>query len=308
MSKNAWPFMIGVSLLLLAFQAGAAAGIEIPKLQARVTDLAGLLTREEIAGLEEKLKGFEVSDSTQIAILIIPSLEGEVLEDFSGRVAEAWRLGQKGRDNGVLLFTAMRERQVRIEVGYGLEATLTDARSRRIIENEIVPNFRNQQYYQGVEAGVDAIIQTVRGVYQPVERPQAESGRRRNSGSWFNLLIFLLAPLFWILGSTGKWGGGVLGGGAGAILMYSFVGPALLAILAGGLGGAVLGAILGALVQAGNRSTGHKPRGGFGGPFFPGGFGGGGFGGGGSGGGFGGGGGFSGGGGGFGGGGASGRW
>jgi uncharacterized protein len=305
MPKNVWPFMIGVGLLLLAFQAAAAAGLEIPKLQARVTDLAGLLTREEISGLEEKLKGFEASDSTQIAVLIIPSLEGEVLEDFSGRVAEAWRLGQKGRDNGVLLFIAMRERQVRIEVGYGLEANLTDARSRRIIENEIIPNFRSQQYFQGVEAGVEAIIQTVRGVYQPVNQPPAESGRQRNPGTWFNLLIFLLAPLLWVLGSTGKWGGGILGGGAGAFLMYSLAGPALLAILAGGAAGAVLGAILGGLVKAGGRSTGHGRRGGFGGPFFPGGFGGGGFGGGGFGGG---GGGFSGGGGGFGGGGASGRW
>ena len=305
MPKNVWRFMIGVGLLLLAFQAAAAAGLEIPKLQARVTDLAGLLTREEISGLEEKLKEFETSDSTQIAVLIIPSLEGEVLEDFSGRVAEAWRLGQKGRDNGVLLFIAMRERQVRIEVGYGLEANLTDARSRRIIETEIIPNFRNQQYYQGVEAGVEAIIQTVRGVYQPVDRPSAESGRQRDSGNWFNLLIFLLAPLLWVLGSAGKWGGGLLGGGAGAFLMYSIVGPALLAILAGCAAGAVLGAILGGLVKAGTRSTGQGRRGGFGGPFFPGGFGGGGFGGGGFGGG---GGGFSGGGGGFGGGGASGRW
>jgi uncharacterized protein len=219
-------------------------------------------------------------------------------------VAEAWRLGQKGRDNGVLLFIAMRERQVRIEVGYGLEATLTDARSRRIIENEIVPNFRNQQYYQGVEAGVEAIIQTVRGVYQPANRPAVESRRQRDSGSWFNILIFLLAPLLWVLGSTGKWGGGLLGGGAGAFLAYSLLGPALLVILSGGLAGAVLGAILGGLVKAGNRSASGRHRGGFGGPFFPGGFGGGGFGGG-----FGGGGGgFSGGGGGFGGGGASGRW
>ena len=301
--------MIGVSLLLLAFQAAAAAGIEIPKLHARVTDLAGLLTPEQISGLEEKLKGFEASDSTQIAVLIIPSLEGEVLEDFSVRVAEAWRLGQKGRDNGVLLFIALKERQVRIEVGYGLEGNLTDARSRRIIENEIIPNFRNQQYYQGIEAGAEAIIQTVRGVYQPVNRPSAESGGQRNPGGWFNLLIFLLAPLLWVLGSTGKWGGGLLGGGAGAFLVYSLVGPALLAILGGGLAGAALGAILGGLVQAGSRSASHGRRGGSGGPFFPGGFGGGGFGGGGfGGGGFGGGGGFSGGGGGFGGGGASGRW
>jgi uncharacterized protein len=302
MRKNVRPSVIGVSLLILALHAGAATALEIPKLQARVTDFAGLLTPEEISGLEEKLRRFEASDSTQVAILIIPSLEGEVLEDFAGRVAEAWRLGQKGRDNGVLLFIAMKERQVRIEVGYGLEANLTDARSRRIIENEIVPNFGRQQYYQGVEACTEAIIQTVRGVYQPISRPSAEFRRQRDSGNGYNFLIFLLAPLLWVLGSTGKWGGGILGGGAGAFLIYSLVGPALAAILVGGLVGSVLGAILGGLVQAGSRSTTHRRWGGFGGPFFPGGFGGGGFGGGG------GGGGFSGGGGSFGGGGASGRW
>jgi uncharacterized protein len=303
MRRNVWPALIGMILILLIFQAAALLALEIPKLKARVTDLAGLLTPEETAGLEEKLRQFEASDSTQIAVLIIPGLEGEALEDYSGRVAEAWRLGQKGRDNGALLFVAMKERKVRIEVGYGLEANLTDARSRRIIENEILPNFRQQQYYQGIEAGTDAIIQTVRGVYQPVEQPSTQSRRRSNQGTRYDLLFFLLAPMLWVLNATGKWGGGILGGGAGTFLIYFLVGPALIAMLAGGLVGAVLGVVLGAVAQAGHRPTSHRRWGGFGGPFFPGGFGGGGSGGGGVSGG-----GFSGGGGGFGGGGASRSW
>lgn len=288
-----------MSLILLFLQAVGAFALDIPKLKARVTDLAGVLTTGQTADLEEKLKQFEASDSTQIAVLIIPGLEGEDLTDYSVRVATAWRLGQKGRDNGALLFIAMKERQVRIEVGYGLEPNLTDALSRRIIENEILPNFRQQQFFEGIDAGVTAIMQTVRGVYQTspgTRNPQ----RRISTGNRVDWLVFLLFPMLWLLASTGKWGGGILGVGAGLYLVHALLGLTLIPMLIGSLVGAVFGVFLGALVQAGRRTASNRHWGGFGGPFFPGGFGGG-FGGGG-------GGGFSGGGGGFGGGGASGRW
>ena len=300
--------MLGAGLLITLLQAGAACATDVPQLKARVTDLAGLLSPEQAAGLEERLRQFESSDSTQIAVLIIPSLEGEVLEDYSIRVATAWRLGQKGRDNGALLFIAMKERKVRIEVGYGLEPNLTDLRSRQIIQNEILPAFRQQQYYEGIDAGVTAIMQTVRGNYQA--SPQSgQSQRRGGNGGGFDWLIFVLVPLLWLLTVAGKWGGGILGGGAGAYLIHSLLGLGLIPMLIGGAVGSVIGVFLGALVQAGSRSSPGGRWGGFGGPFFPGGFGGGGFGGrGGFGGGGFGGGGFSGGGGGFGGGGASGSW
>ena len=294
------PLLISAGLFL-ALTRAALPAIDVPKLTARVTDLAGVLTADQTAALEEKLRQFEVSDSTQVAVLIIPSLEGEALEDYSMRVAEAWRLGQKGRDNGVLLIIAMKERSVRIEVGYGLEGNLTDALGRRIIENEIIPSFRQQRFYEGIDAGAAAIMQAVRGAYQGSPRSSARSRDRGNGGGGYQLLVFLLAPLLWVLGSTGKWGGGILGGGAGLFLVYSLFGATWIAMLGGGLIGLLLGGILGAIVRAGSRpSSGGGGR--FGGPFFPGGFGGGSSGGGG---GFGG---FSGGGGGFGGGGASGRW
>jgi len=293
----------GLVLLLLATGARA---LDVPKLRARVTDLAGVLTPEQVAGLEERLRQFEASDSTQIAVLVIPSLEGEALEDYSARVATAWRLGQKGRDNGALLFISMKERKIRIEVGYGLEPTLTDALSSRIIRNEIAPRFRDGDFPGGVDAGVTAIMQAVRGDYQASPESEGRSQHRGGSGNGYQFLVFLLAPMLWVLGSTGKWGGGVLGGGAGLLLIYWLLGVTLVPMLIAGAVGSVLGGVLGALIQAGARSgthTGRRP-GGFGGPFFPGGgFGGGGFGGGGFGGG-----GFSGGGGGFGGGGASGSW
>lgn len=289
-----------LAIVLILFQCLGALALEVPKLQRRVTDLAGILTPDQIASLESKLQSFEATDSTQIAVLIIPSLEGDSLEDFSIRVAEAWKLGDKERDNGAILLVAMRDRAVRIEVGYGLESNLTDAKSGRIIRNELVPRFRQGDYYGGIDAAVEGMIQTVRGLYQGSPQTEREPGRR-SPGSLFNFLIVMLFPLLWILSATGKWGGGIIGAGAGMLLPYTLIGHSLLLVLIGGLVGGVLGMFMGALVKAGAKS-GRGP-GGFGGPFFWGG-GGGGFGGFGGGGG----GGFSGGGGGFGGGGSSGRW
>ncbi len=292
-------------IAILGILASGALALDVPKLEARVTDRAGLLTQEQIGALDTKLRDLETRDSTQVAILIIPSLEGEALEDFSERVATAWRLGQKGRDNGALLFISMKERKVRIEVGYGLEATLTDAISRRIIQNVIVPNFREGNYFQGIDAATSAIIQVVRGTYTASEPPAQTPSRRSGSRRSFDWIIFLLFPLLWVLGSTGKWGGGILGAGAGMYLAHSILGMMLAPLLIGGAIGALAGGVVGSLVRAASRSQG-KGRGGFGGPFFwgsGGGFSGGGF----SGGGFSGGG-FSGGGGSFGGGGSSGSW
>jgi len=292
------------AIFLFVFQATGAFALDVGKLEARVTDRAGLLTPEQINALDVKLRDLESSDSTQIAILIIPSLEGEALEDYSERVASAWRLGQKGRDNGALMLIAMKERKIRIEVGYGLEAKLTDALSRRIIQNEIVPNFREGDYYRGIDAATAALIQVVRGSYQPLSRTARTTSSRSGARRSFDWVIFLLLPLLWVLSSTGKWGGGLLGAGAGAYLVYSLAGMVLVPLLIGAVIGAAAGGVVGALVRAAGRSSGARGRS-PGGPFFWGG----GFGGGGgfSGGGFSGGG-FSGGGGSFGGGGSSGSW
>ncbi|MCP9446543.1 MAG: TPM domain-containing protein [Nitrospira sp.] len=121
----------------------------------------------------------EAKTTNQVAVLILPSLEGDSLEEFSHRVATTWRLGVKGTDNGVLLLIVMRERKIRIEVGYGLEGDLTDARSAQIIRNEIVPRFRAGDFAGGVSAGVDAILRTIEGTYQAPEqvtRPREPDG------------------------------------------------------------------------------------------------------------------------------------
>jgi uncharacterized protein len=295
-------------MLFLSLVCGPALGqsLQIPPLTARVTDLAGVLSAEEMASLESKLRDLESTDSTQVGVLIIPSLEGQALEDYSIRVAEAWKLGQKGRDNGAILLVAMKDRKVRIEVGYGLETTLTDARSFQITQNEILPHFRQGDFYGGIDAGVTAMAQVVRGVYQGP--PRATRTRSERSGmrlDWIVLMLFFLVP---VLSWTGKWGGGVLGTGAGALLPHFLLGGGMIPLLLGGAIGGALGMFLGSLIQAGAGRSGMG-RGGFGGPFWWGGGGGGSLGGGGFGG-FGGsgGGGFSGGGGSFGGGGSSGSW
>jgi uncharacterized protein len=132
--------------------------LEVPVLQDRVMDLAGILKDSEVADLKAKLKRLEIDTSAQIAILIIPDLQGEILEKYSLRVAKTWKLGQKILNNGVLLLVAMRDRKLRIEVGLGIENILTNETCKEIIENEMIPFFKKGEYYQGIDKGVSAII------------------------------------------------------------------------------------------------------------------------------------------------------
>ncbi len=285
--------------LTLGFTAFA---LEVPEIKEPVTDLAGVLTQEQVSLLNSKLQNLKATDSTQLAVLIIPGLEGESLEDYTMRVVEAWKGGQKGTDNGALLFISKNDRKIRIEVGYGLEHVLTDLASSKIIRKEIAPRFKEGNFYEGIDAGVTGIIETIRGVYQATPDQSQEARPKRKS--IFNLLIVFLFPLLWILSVTGKWGGGILGAGAGLLLPYTLFHWGLPLALFGGAVGGFLGIFMGALIRGAAKSSGGSGTGSSGGPFFFGG-GGGGFSGGG--GGFSGGG-FSGGGGSFGGGGSSGSW
>jgi uncharacterized protein len=289
---------IAIYLALFLILGLNALALDVPEIKEPVTDLAGVLTQEQVIALNSKLQNLKVTDSTQLAVLIIPSLEGESLEGYTMRVVEAWKGGLKGTDNGALLFISKNDRKIRIEVGYGLEHVLTDLASNKIIRNEIAPRFREEHYYEGIDAGVTGIIETIRGVYQATPDQYQESRPKR--GSFFNLLIIFLFPLLWILSVTGKWGGGIIGVGAGLLLPYTLFSWGLPLALFGGAIGGVLGIFMGALIRGAAKSSGGSGPGSSGGPFFWGG-GGGGFS-------SGGGGGFSGGGGSFGGGGSSGSW
>jgi uncharacterized protein len=301
-------FLAGLVFLLAPTILSIAHALEVPPLRGRINDYAGMIRPEKARELDERLANFERETGHQIAVLTIPSLEGDQLEDFSIRVAEAWKIGQKGFDNGVILLVVQKEHRLRIEVGYGLEGVLPDAIANRIINEVIVPRFRNNDYSGGIEAGVNAILQVTKGEPLPESARTANRSFRSPGSSLFTALT-LTAILALVIGMTQRrLIGGALGGAA-----VGFV--ATLASAAGiglALGLAlILGAILGAVgssmsvASSGSQWTGNSRyrRGGWGGGMFPGGFGGGGFGGGGFGGG-----GFSGGGGGFGGGGASGSW
>ncbi len=135
------------------------------KVRTYVTDKTGTLTSTQIQSLETKLSNFDKETSTQVVVWMVPSLNGESLEEKSYEIAEKNGIGQKGKNNGVLLFIAKDDRKLRIEVGYGLEGVLTDALSSQIIRKEITPAFKQGKFYDGINAGVDAILKATKGEY-----------------------------------------------------------------------------------------------------------------------------------------------
>ena len=297
-----------VGLFFAVLNSALSLALDVPPLRARVNDLAGMLSPETAQALDQRLAQFEQETGHQIAVLTIPSLEGAAIEDFGIRVAEAWKIGKKGFDNGAILLIAQKERKLRIEVGYGLEGVLPDAIASRIIRELIVPRFRDGDFSGGIVAGVNAILQVTKGEPLPESARAANRSRSSQGGSLVTVLM-ITAMLALFVGMTQRrLFGGIFGGSAAGLVaaLGSSAGIGL------GLGLALaVGAILGAIGSSlgpgssANQWTGssRSRRGGWGSGIFPGGFGGGGFGGGGFGGG-----GFSGGGGGFGGGGASGSW
>ncbi len=290
---------IGVLLALCSLPPSAHA-LDVPKLEGYVNDYAGMMTANTRSQLAGELRTFEQTDSTQVVILTVPSLEGEVIEDFGIKVAESWKIGQKGKDNGVILIVSKQDRKVRIEVGRGLEGKLTDLMAGRIIDLVVKPRFKRDDYDGGFTAGVSAIIDATRGEFR------AEGNQRaKERDAPPRLLTFLIfgGILVLVLGSMSRVLGAI--GGAVGLPLSVFLSSATIGVfwfLLLAAVGLVGGLLLPALFSAGGRSRGR-------GGFWPGGFSGGGFGSGGFSSGGGGGGDFGGGGGGdFGGGGASGDW
>jgi uncharacterized protein len=285
---------LATGLLLLLSCAVAGAEVAVPPLGARVTDLTGTLSGGAVARIEAKLANFEAKKGSQIAVLIVPSTQPEEIEQYGIRVAEAWKLGRKGVDDGAILIVAKNDRRMRIEVGYGLEGALPDAIANRIIAETVAPHFKAGDFDGGVEAGVDQMISVVNG--EPLPQPDTKWEHTPRITHLLPILLVIVVVAGGVLRSMfGRVFGSLATGGlAGAIAWF------VSHLLPIGVGAGVV-AFLFAMLSGGARG------GWSGGPGWGGGLGGlGGFGGG-RGGGFGGGG-FSGGGGGFGGGGASGSW
>ena len=150
------PVLLGC--LAIAFYSGLGLALEVPPLQGRINDRAELLSPSTESALSDRLVNYEKTTGHQLALLTIPSLDGDPLEDFSIRVVEAWKLGKKGKDDGVLVLVVSKDRKMRIEVGYGLEGELTDATAGRIVSDVMAPRFRNGDYEGGIAAALDAIM------------------------------------------------------------------------------------------------------------------------------------------------------
>ncbi|MEI2657978.1 MAG: YgcG family protein [Nitrosomonas sp.] len=286
---------VWVLLVLLLMAAGSQADIAIPPLKSHVTDLTSTLSTQEVVRLEQRLAAFEQKKGSQVAVLMVPTTQPETIEQYAIRVAEAWKLGRKGIDDGALLLIAKNDRGLRIEVGYGLEGVLPDAKAKRIIEEIIVPRFKTGDFTGGIHAGVDAILGLIEGEALPSPSAQRGTPHALSVDTLFNNIVFIFVG-FMVFGRLfqallGRLAGATVTSiGAGLIgwLLFSSIATALLIAVAAffmGLFQQTGGGIYrnGRGHWIGHDSSGHMGRGGFGG-------------------------GFGGGGGGFGGGGASGRW
>lgn len=263
----------------LVLSVGPAIGeVAVPPLQGHITDLTGTLTAQQSKELESLLRNFESRKGSQIAVLMLPTTQPETIEQYALRVVEQWKLGRRGVDDGVLLLIAKQDRSMRIEVGYGLEGALPDAVAKRIVSEMIAPDFKQGDFYHGIRAGIERIIQVIDGEPLP---PKTTKVTAREGANFFEntlpvAMLFIFVVGGWLRALFGRFFGGLVAGGVAFVgawlLLGSFVTALVIAII-----------VLLITISGINR----------GGPFV---------------GGSGGGGGFSGGGGGFGGGGASGRW
>lgn len=272
-----------INFFLSVLLAGAAqAEVAVPPLLHRVTDLTATLDAGQTQVLEARLAEFEAKKGAQLAVLIVPTTQPESIEQFGIRVAEAWKLGRKGVDDGALLLVAKDDRALRIEVGYGLEGALNDATAHRIVDEVIAPRFKRGEFYAGIESGLTAMMQVINGEPLPPPRRGSASGKYD-----IESLLFVAFGLVVVVGGMlrallGRFPAAMLMGGALGVLAWLTVAPLLVALLAG------LAAFVFVLLGGAGRGFGGYGGGGFGSGHGGGGFGGGG--------------------GGFGGGGASGRW
>ena len=197
---------------------------QVPALEHYATDLSGTLSAGEVSRLDQVLSSFDESTSTQIVVLMVSSLNGEDLEEYSLRLAEANKIGRKGKDNGALLLVARNDRKARIEVGYGLEGALPDALAGQIIRKEIGPHFSRGDYYGGLLAGVEAIMSATKNEYRAEPSSRGSQGIPHLLFLAFIVAFFIfritrgVRGMFWgggpWIGRGGGWGGG-FGGGFG---------------------------------------------------------------------------------------------
>lgn len=184
-----------------------------------VNDYANIISAESRTTLESELLSFEKETSTQITVVTVPDLGGDTVENFAVKLFEEWGIGQKGKDNGALLLISRDDRQLRIEVGYGLEGALTDALSSQIIRNIITPSFKNGDYNTGILEGARAMMSATRGEYTAEPADPSSSNLNLDFGFLFFVAFIILRTLTLFLARTPSWwAGGVLGGALGGLV------------------------------------------------------------------------------------------
>ncbi|HKZ35571.1 MAG TPA: TPM domain-containing protein [Patescibacteria group bacterium] len=184
-----------------------------------VNDFAGVISQEAENSLEERLSSFTASTSNEIAVVTLSSLEGDTVENAAVKLFEEWGIGDKEKDNGVLLLVAIDDRELRIEVGYGLEPVLTDSRSGNIIRDQITPLFKAGNYEGGIIAGTEAIISVVSGDPTVFDQPEVSNSAGETFGMfWFGLVMLFMYTAAFLSRSNRYWPGGVIGLIFGVIL------------------------------------------------------------------------------------------
>ncbi|QXW27931.1 TPM domain-containing protein [Aeromonas sanarellii] len=208
-----------LALCLLLFASALQAAPDFPPLTGRVVDEANLMSRKQAHQLTQQLAAFEQRSGIQLVVVSIDSLDGETIEEYGYQLGRHWGIGQKGKDNGVLLLIAQDERKVRIEVGYGLEGALPDAIAANIIQTRILPAFKRGDMVAGIVSGSQGIMQALAGEYQPVDNASKED---KPGGPWlFILVVIAMIVLHHMRGGGGGGGRGrrraaYLAGGFGA--------------------------------------------------------------------------------------------
>lgn len=282
-------------VVVLAGLSSSVSALDVPPAPTDIpiVDTTNTLTQEQKNTIADSIAAVKNETSNQIAVLMIPSLNNDSLEDYSIRVAREWAIGNKEKDNGVLLLVIKDDRKIRIEVGYGLEGALTDARSSQIIRNVITPDFRQEKYFEGISSGLNSIKLAIQNEYDPAS--EQGSSIKLNGDFWQFIFFVVFFGLIWLTSilarSKSWWAGGVVGGILGLIIgiLWGFIitGAVAIVLLA------ALGLLLDRTVSANylssksqNKSPSWWAGGGFGGGSGSGGgfggFGGGSFGGGGS--------------------------
>ena len=222
--------LLAAVLLLTAFV--ATGQVPVPQLKARVTDLTSTLSADQARALEQKLAALEARKGSQVAVLLVPTIQPETVEQYAIRVFDQWKLGRKGVDDGVLLLIAKNDRKLRIEVGRGLEGAIPDAYAKRIIDEEIAPRFKQGDFAGGIEAGVARITKLIDG--EPMPAPQRPvSSSQPDYWNWMFYGFIAVMLIGGLLRSVfGRFlGSGIVGAAAG-VVTYIVIGAVAAAIVA----------------------------------------------------------------------------